>query len=289
MSFKSRIEAMRKDLTAAEEKAADYIITNPQAALKMSINELAQASKTSAATVSRLVKTLKIASYTAMKVMLSHDVATQDEADSKDMQLDIDANESFESITNKLIKNETENLNQTQSVLNKEICAKVVTQLEETSQIYVYGVGASSLAALNVYQKWTRIGCNVTYEKDFHVLLTQMASARKNSTLWLISNSGETPECLYLADQARQQDLLVITLTMFSQNSLQKMADLALTTCKPNEPDVRVGATNSIAGQFYVINVLFYLYFSRNFQPSAKAIENSRQMLAHYQKRWHEK
>lgn len=286
MNFKSRVEATRKYLTISEKKVTDYILSNPQKAVQMGINNLAEASKTSAATVSRLVKSLQIDSYTTMKVMLSRDLAAQEESDTKDTQLDINANESFESISNKLIKNEIENLSQTQNLLNKKVCEEVVTKLIETNHIYVFGLGASSLAAKDIYQKWTRIGCNVTCEEDFHVLLTQIASATAKSTLWLISNSGETPECLYLANYAKQHHLFVITLTMFGQNSLLKIADLALTTCKPIEPDVRVGATNSIAGQFYVINVIFYLYFSHDFQNSAKAVEESRDLIKLYQQKW---
>lgn len=285
MSFKSRVEATQKYLTTSESKIANYIIKNPQETIQMGINDLAKASKTSASSVSRLVKALEIDSFTALKVLLANDLANQ-EANPQKARLDIAANESFTSISKKLLQNEIENLTQTQNLLDEGVCEQVVTRLLKTKQMYVFGVGASSLAAKDIYQKWTRIGCNVTYEEDFHVLLTQLASAKADSTLWLISNSGETPECLYLANYAKQNHIFVVTLTMFGQNSLVKKADLALTTSKPIEPDVRVGATNSLADQFYAINIIFYLYFSRDFQHSAKAIKKTRHLLGQYQDQW---
>lgn len=285
MSFKSRVEATQKYLTTSESKIANYIIKHSQETIQMGINDLAKASKTSASSVSRLVKALEIDSFTALKVLLANDLANQ-EANPQKARLDIAANESFTSISKKLLQNEIENLTQTQNLLDEGVCEQVVTRLLKTKQMYVFGVGASSLAAKDIYQKWTRIGCNVTYEEDFHVLLTQFASAKADSTLWLISNSGETPECLYLANYAKQNHIFVVTLTMFGQNSLVKKADLALTTSKPIEPDVRVGATNSLADQFYAINIIFYLYFSRDFQHSAKAIKKTRHLLGQYQDQW---
>ncbi|WEV70633.1 MurR/RpiR family transcriptional regulator [Lactobacillus sp. ESL0785] len=281
MNFKNRVEATRRYLTASEVKIADYILGHPQEAVKMSISELAVASSTSAATVSRLVKSLQIDSYTAMKVMISVDLAEQ-KNEKDDVKLDITADEPFELICNKLIKNEVENITQTKDLLDKKICQKVVDRLTQTQTIYVFGVGASALSAKNIYQKWTRVGYNVIWEEDLNVLLAQLCSASEHDTLWLVSNSGETPECLYLANYAKQHGLFVISLTMFGMNSLVKKANLSLTTCKPIEPDFRVGATNSLTGQFYVIDVIFYLFFSRNFKQSFKAVDASRVALKDY-------
>ncbi|MDF7682131.1 MurR/RpiR family transcriptional regulator [Lactobacillus sp. ESL0679] len=283
MNFKNRVEATRKDLTTSEEKIANYILGHPKETVKMSINELAVASRTSAATVSRLVKSLQIESYTAMKVMISVDLAGQKDQDT-DEKLDISTNDSFDMICNHLVKNEIENLNHTKELLQEGICQGVVKRLLKTDTIYVFGVGASSLAAENIYQKWSRVGYNVVCETDINVLLPQLSNATKADTLWLISNSGETPECIYLANYAHKKHLFTISLTMFGQNSLVKKTDLALTTCKPIESDVRVGATNSITGQFYVINVLFYLYFSRDFDRSLKAVTASRKEVENYRR-----
>ncbi|MBA1394253.1 MurR/RpiR family transcriptional regulator, partial [Lactobacillus sp. XV13L] len=213
MNFENRVAATRKHLTASEQKSADYILANPQKIIKMGISDLAKASGTSAATVSRLVKSLQIESFTAMKMMISADLAGGADAQASP-HLDITANESFASIGNRLIKNEMENVNQTKELLSEKACDKVVSSLLHAGRIYVFGVGASALAARNIYQKWTRVGCNVLFGEDMHVFLAQLTNAGAHDVLWLISNSGETPECLYLADWARKHGIAVIALTM---------------------------------------------------------------------------
>ncbi|MDF7638327.1 MurR/RpiR family transcriptional regulator [Lactobacillus sp. ESL0791] len=280
MDFKNRVIAEKSSLTAAELKVADYILKNPRVAMASSISQLAVRAGVSAATVTRMIKKLDIDSYTAMKVMLSGDLASEDKH--LESQLDIRANESFTSICNKLIENEMTNIKQTKDLLKHKNCNLVINRLLETRTIYVFGVGASALAAQNIYQKWSRIGANVVLGQDINIFLAQLINATKEDTLWLISNSGETPEVLYLANYAKKNSILTVTLTKFGHNSLYKLADLPLTTCKPIEPDVRVGATNSITGQFYVIDVLFYLYFSRDFDRCYEAIKNSQSSVKDY-------
>ena len=280
MNFQMRVEAARKDLTLTETKTANYILKHPQKAIAASINQLAELAGSSAATVTRMVRKLDIDSFTAMKIMISGDLA-RNVSDSSP-QLDIKENESFSSICNKLVENDVKNINQTKDLLKKRNCEAVVHRLLTTKTLYVFGVGASSLAAENIYQKWSRIGFHVVFDQDINVFLAELSNATEEDTLWLISNSGETPEILWLANYAKKHGIFTIALTRFGQNRLAKKADIALITCKPIEPDVRVGATNSITGQFYVVDVVFYLYFSRDFNQSFKAITTSRQSAENY-------
>lgn len=58
----------------AEKKIADYIIANKKAALDMTIAELAKASDTSDATVSRFCKKLGLKNYQTFRLALAKDV-----------------------------------------------------------------------------------------------------------------------------------------------------------------------------------------------------------------------
>ncbi len=104
MNFQMRVESARKDLTLTEIKTANYILKHPQKAIAASINQLAELAGSSAATVTRMVRKLDIDSFTAMKIMISGDLA-RNVSDSSP-QLDIKENESFSSICNKLVEND---------------------------------------------------------------------------------------------------------------------------------------------------------------------------------------
>lgn len=282
MNFKTRVDSAQKDLTAAEKRAADYIVKHQEDTVRYNVEQLAKASGSSSATIVRMVKKLDINSFTSMKIMISMDLASQD--DETERELDIKANESFKSISNKLAENEIKNIQQTKDILKESDCNNTVKRLLSTKTLYVFGIGASALAAENIHQKWSRIGFHVVVGHDVNVFLTELSNASKDDTLWLISNSGETPEVVYLAQYAKIKKLFCITLTMFGQNRLSKLSDISLKTCRPMEPDVRVGATNSITGQFYVIDTILYLYFSHDFNRSFEAITASKAVVKDYKK-----
>lgn len=284
MQFQNRVSFSRSDLTSAEAKVADYILRFPEKAVDSSVEQIAKLAGTSSATVVRMVKKLDIDSFTSMKIMVSRDLVEEHEPDSR--QLDIKADESFTSIRDKLAENEQKNIEQTKDLLKPADCEKIVSKLKSTRTLYVYGVGASSLAAENIRQKWARIGLHVVVGKDVNVFLTELSNAVDDDTIWLISNSGETPEVIYIAEYAKKHNLFLISLTMFGQNKLAKLATVPLKTAKPMEPDVRVGATNSITGQFFVIDVVLYLYFSKSFSRSFQAISASKKLAKDYKSKF---
>mgnify|MGYP000980109004 CR=1 FL=1 len=101
MSVISRIESMMEDYSSAEKKLANYIIGNIEKVPTMTANELAEASGLSAPTVVRFSKKIGFQSLTDFKITISTELQTGiDEGFS-----DIEANESFYSIKNKLGNN----------------------------------------------------------------------------------------------------------------------------------------------------------------------------------------
>ncbi|MFD1441512.1 MurR/RpiR family transcriptional regulator [Lacticaseibacillus hegangensis] len=281
MSFKDRVEASKNHLTTAETKVADYVVKHPEHVVQLTVDQLARAAGSSAATVVRMVKKLDIDSYVGLRIMLTKDLS--EESTKKAPKLDIQANESFRSIRDKLAENDITNIQQTKDLLDAKECETAVSRLRKTRNLFVFGIGASSLAAENIYQKWSRIGVHVVKDNDMNVFLTELSAATTHDTLWLISNSGETPELIYLAEYAKRRGIFLITLTRFGRNQLSILADAALKTMNPMEPDIRVGATNSITGQFYVIDVVLYVYFSRTFKQSFSRVEASRKLVKDYQ------
>jgi len=280
VNFKTRVESSQDDLTTAETKVANYILKHLEETVKLNVDQLAKASGSSPATIVRMVKKLDIDSFTSMKIMISMDLV--ETASEPHQELDIKANESFNSIIDKLAENEIKNIRQTKDLLKSSDCEHVVDRLLKTKTLYVFGIGASALAAENIHQKWSRIGFHVVVGRDINIFLTELSNATKDDTIWLISNSGETPEMIYLANYSKIHHLFCITLTMFGQNHLSKLADVPLKTSKPMEPDDRVGATNSITGQFFVIDTILYLYFSKDFNRSFESITASKAFVKDY-------
>lgn len=64
MNLSTLIGSCRGSLTSNQQKIADFVLANPFAVATMGIEELAQATSTSSATITRFVRALGLGSFT---------------------------------------------------------------------------------------------------------------------------------------------------------------------------------------------------------------------------------
>ncbi|HCB28286.1 MAG TPA: MurR/RpiR family transcriptional regulator, partial [Enterococcus sp.] len=206
MGVISHIKSMMEEYSSAEKKLADYIINNVEKIPTMTANELAESAGLSAPTVVRFSKKIGYQSLTDFKINISTELQTGiDEGFS-----DIQPNESFYSIKNKLGNNAQVAIRETVDVLKEEKIQEVVQSLEGAETVFLYGVGASSLVVEDIVQKWSRVGKPIIFEKDIHVLLPQLVSNETKKVLWLISNSGNTADVVAVGEIAKDLGIPVI-------------------------------------------------------------------------------
>ena len=277
MGVISHIKSMMEEYSSAEKKLADYIINNVEKIPTMTANELAESAGLSAPTVVRFSKKIGYQSLTDFKINISTELQTGiDEGFS-----DIQPNESFYSIKNKLGNNAQVAIRETVDVLKEEKIQEVVQSLEGAETVFLYGVGASSLVVEDIVQKWSRVGKPIILEKDIHVLLPQLVSNETKKVLWLISNSGNTADVVAVGEIAKDLGIPVIALTQFGTNHLSRIADVVIQTSRPKEITNRSAATNSLLAQFVTIDIIFYLYMAKNEQLSEK-VGKTRQAIKGY-------
>lgn len=269
---------MMDELPKAERRIAETILDQPREIVQMTASELGKAAGSSGATVIRLSKRLKIASFTELKVLISRDIETED----RDSYSDIKAGEPVASIMDKLYWNSALAMKDTVAMLEEEALIEAVDLIQNASVIYTFGIGASSLVSENIFHKWSRIGKMCIHIKDAHLLLAALVSSDKDAVFIGISNSGETHEVIKLNDIARKNGQKTISITRFGSNTLSKNADISLQHGRSNEIETRSAATSSLHVQFLVIDVLFYLYMSRNYDKSLGKIHHSRTVVRKY-------
>lgn len=285
MSVNGRIINARGTLAKAEGKVADYILAHANQMTTMTVAELAQAAGASPAAVIRLTKRLEIDGFTALKLMLSADVAEHRLAPKT--YADITPKEPISTIKEKLLAGALDSLRETTDQINDHTLAELIRLIADAHQLNLFGIGASNLAAENISQKWNRLGYLTVADNDLNSLLPKLVNAQPNDVLWLVSNSGTSPEVLVAAKFAKDHGIKVISLTRFGDNALARLSDLAVHTSQPKESANRIAATNSLLAQFMVIDIIFYTFVSQHFEASATALENSRQIIHAYKQKLH--
>ena len=277
----NRIQGMESELSKAELRIFRYIKKNIDKIPTMTAEQIAKGSKTSAPTVVRFAKKVGASSLTDFKIQIS---AESQQNGGNQEYSDVKKNEPIASLKEKLSQNAQLTLHETTQILSDEKLVAALKLLETKERIFVTGVGASHLVAEDIKQKWDRIGKSVSLETNYNALLPQLINTKKDAALWLISNSGETPEIVFFAEIAKELKIPIITLTRFGNNRLSKLADVSLQVSRPQEADLRSAATNSLIAQFLAVDILFYSYISRN-QENAEKIYQSRQIIKDFREK----
>lgn len=241
----------------------------------MTASQLAEEIGISSPTVVRFAKKIGFRSFTDFKLNLSADVWQPSKVSG---YTDVLPNETVMSLKNKIAHNTQITIQETTDILDDQVLLEAVELLEKHSMIILSGIGASQLIAEDIRQKFSRIGKTVILENDYNAVLPQFISGDGRAVVWFLSNSGETPEIIYLGEYAKKMNIPIISLTRIGNNSLSRIADVSLQVSRPKEATQRSAATNSIFAHLLVVDILFYLYISRN-EENAEKIIKSRQMI----------
>ncbi|MHC5190451.1 MurR/RpiR family transcriptional regulator [Enterococcus cecorum] len=274
MSVQSRIHLLDNKLTDVEKRIAAYILAHPEEVISATAKEIGEQTQSSAPSVVRFIKKIGYSSVNEFKLSINSEKNEKREQKYDDVNLA----DSFEVTKRKLCNNAILTLEETSEVLKQEQIKTIVHLLEEKEVLFVFGIGASSIIAEDIYQKWGRIGKIIFFEKDLHILSAMLSSHQAKSAIWLVSNSGQTREVVKAAQIAKKIDIPIIAQTMLGKNPLSKLADHLIQTSIPKEAFLRSAATNSLFAQLLVVDTIFYNFLQNNEQYFEK-IYNSRKLI----------
>lgn len=274
MSVQSRIHLLDNKLTDVEKRIAAYILAHPEEVISATAKEIGEQTQSSAPSVVRFIKKIGYSSVNEFKLSINSEKNEKREQKYDDVNLA----DSFEVTKRKLCNNAILTLEETSEVLKQEQIKTIVHLLEEKEVLFVFGIGASSIIAEDIFQKWGRIGKIIFFEKDLHILSAMLSSHQANSAIWLVSNSGQTREVVKAAQIAKKIDIPIIAQTMLGKNPLSKLADHLIQTSIPKEAFLRSAATNSLFAQLLVVDTIFYNFLQNNEQYFEK-IYNSRKLI----------
>lgn len=275
MNILFTIQQQLEQLSKAEKKLAQWILDHSEEVIHMNVKSLSEVSNTSPATVTRLCYSLGLEGFTDLKLKLSANLPEIEAG----LYSDIVQNESIENIKQKIKLKVTDGLGKNAEILSIEAVEKTVDYLTTKSLIYTYGIGASGIVAEDFSQKFLRVGHNVIYSQDIHLLITAMVTTELPSFLFLVSNSGEKQEVCNLARLAKQFNIPVVSITSQAESPLAKLSSVVLHTTDAGEAPLRSSATNSLLVQLYTVDVLFSAYASRNYQKIIEQLEKTKKAI----------
>ncbi|HWR42924.1 MurR/RpiR family transcriptional regulator [Sporomusa sp.] len=220
----ARIRSILNELTKAEQKAANYILSNSTEVIHMTITELAEAAHSAEATIFRLCKKLGYSGYQDLKIALAGDIYTPLESVHKE----VDPNDTPTVIAGKIFNGITEGLQDTLQIMNGPALEQAISTIAAAQRIDAYGSGGSAIIAADIEHRFMRFGIPVRAYADPHMQMTSAALLKPSDVVIAISHSGANRDILDAVQMAKASQATVISITSYMRSPLSKVADIAL-------------------------------------------------------------
>ena len=228
----------------------------------------------------RLCKRLKVYGFPQLKIELSADLSGGEL--SRKIQPEVRENEEISSIKERLLVNTQNSLAETVEEIDDDQIHQLSQIVARSRRLLVLGIGVSNLVAQDIAQKWGSVGTIVIAFNNVNDLLPIVANAGIEDSLWVVDNSGETPEAIYAAQIAKERKVPIITMTKKGSNTISELGDVEIHTSQPIELPGRIAATDSLLLQFMAIDIIFYDFVSRNYESSISQLNQSAKLVKDY-------
>ena len=263
-----RIHAAYYQLTAAERKVADYVLSQHLQVQFMSITQLADECGTAEATISRFCRSLKLKGFNAFKIELARRSAASPAAAVQEPSRD-----SIPGRSQEVGRMAGDAIRQTIELVEPHQVQRAVELIEQAPHVMCIGSGGSMLLAQECAHLFSTVTGKFYAVSDSHMQMSAAATMGKEDIILLFSYSGATTGGLQILEYAREKGIRTILITRFNKSPAAKLADVVL-RCGSNEGPFQFGSVPAKIAQLIVVDVLFQEYFHRNRTSCEQNIQN---------------
>ena len=252
-----RLHASYYQLSAAERKIADFVLSQYTQVQFMSITQLAEECGVAEATVSRFCRSLKLKGFNAFKIELArHSAPTT--ARKQEHEADTPAGRCQE-----VGRLATDAVQQTIELVDHSLIQKTVELIEKAPRVMCIGSGGSMVLASECAHMFSTVTGKFHSVSESHMQMSAAATLEKGSIILLFSYSGATTNGIQVLELARMRGIKTILITRFHKSPAAKLADVVL-RCGSNEGPFQFGSVAAKIAQLVVVDVLFQEYYNRN-------------------------
>ena len=212
----------------AEKKIADFILSNKSDIIDMTVAELALASGTSDATVSRFCRRCGFNGFHHLKINLAKEVA-EERGNSIEVSNDISRDNIGQSLQN-ILANKVAELTQTISMMEPAELDQILTMIEKARTVQLVAVGNTIPVALDGAFKFNQLGIAAVSGTIWETQMAYTCNMGAEDAVIIISNSGFSKRLMTLVAVAKENHVPTIAITNNPSSPLGQACDHHITT-----------------------------------------------------------
>lgn len=264
-------------LSKSQKVVADYILTNPDKVMLNTLNEIADMCSVSETTVLRFLHKIGFNSYQLFRINLTREISVNDTTSTS--YEDVKFGDSTEEIIEKILLSTSNSIKASQEIIDSETVHRVVDKILAAKKVVVIGVGASGAVASDFFHKLLKLGINVVFSNDAHLINILSINLTQDDLLVVFSHSGESREVLDAISLANERMCDVCAVTSYAKSTLANSAKYVISSSSL-ETSLRSDAMTSRIIQMVIIDIIYVSIIVRKGDTVLPQIYNSRLAVA---------
>lgn len=271
----SSIKNKYSELTGKEKEAADYILKNSDKIVYMSIAELAEKSGVVKSAIVRLCQTLGYSGYTEFKLLLSKELALNEELNYSPY---ISRNDDTAKIVDKIFAANIKTLKDTAAGIDRKILAEAVDVLDKAEHIYIYGIGTSAGIVCDFQYRLMQLGYTAFSFGDIANMKVSTLNITEKDAAIGISDSGRTVATSDALKTARERGAKTICLTSYSNAEIVKHSDYPIVIVS-DEIQYPMEAISSRLAHISVLDSVAISLSARKYDETVKRMAKTHDLI----------
>lgn len=269
MNCITHIQSRYPALSASDKRIADFFIKDPDAAVKLSIHEIAAAIGCAPSSITKFIHKIGYDSFASLRIDLARNI---DSESANNFNSIVSTSTDLGSVGMGYFSSVNETFSATLKVTDIQKIREAAGIISRAGNCFLFGVGASSLIAQDFQQKLIKLKKPTIFQLDGNYGVQNSQLATENDVAIAFSYSGRTDEVIRAARIVKSNGCPLIAMTRNSDSPLSSYADINLFV--PNcEPVTRVATIYSRYAFMFLVDLLFLTAIQQDDSASEKILE----------------
>jgi DNA-binding MurR/RpiR family transcriptional regulator len=274
------VRAKLPEFTGALQRVAEQVLSDPAAAARATIVELAERSGTSPATITRFCRALGFEGYAELRLGIAAETGRARAAGwTVDIGREIQPGDPLDRVLGQIMAADTRSMHDTAALLDLGEVERAADAIAGATRVIIFGASGSALVGEEMQFSLHRIGVAAWAWTDVHNGLASAALLRAGDVALGISHSGQTRETIEMLAESGSHGATTVALTSFPNSPLAELADVVLLTAT-QATTFRPDALSARHPQLVVLDLLYIAVAQRThdrahaaFQRTAQAVD----------------
>lgn len=271
----SKIHNCYPKLTDTEKKIADAILRCPNDVVHMSIKQLSAVSGAVPSAVIRFCKSVGVSGFSELKLRLSSDLGGK--AHPLEL-LPVRESDTSRQVFRKVFASGIHTLEDTVSKMDATQIDVIVHTLQNAARIVFFGVGTSSVIAVDAQYRFAQLGIPTSACTDILFMNVTAANLKNGDVAVGISHSGDTKATVDALRRAKKAGATTIAISSFEQSCLARECDHKIIAFSDSE-NYPVEAVSARIAHMCIVDALMMSLAVRNYGELHEHISERNEVL----------